>query len=315
MSKVAFLFPGQGSQFIGMGKALYDSFTEAKETFQEVDEALNQNLSKLIFSGDSAELTKTENTQPAIMVTSIAVIRVLEKQSGKSFASFVTGIAGHSLGEYSALCAAKSFSLTDTAKLLQIRGKSMQAAVPFGEGAMAALIGATVENTLKVIAETSSYGVCQIANDNGAGQIVISGNVEAVDKAIELCGSFGIRKAIKLQVSAPFHCDLMAPAANAMKDALEEVDVASPICDTISNISVTPYKSQDEIRDSLVKQVTSMVRWHETIEYFIKTGTENFVEIGPGKVLTTLAKRIHEGAVVSNILEPQDFEQFFNNYN
>lgn len=315
MSNLVFLFPGQGSQFIGMGKALLESFTEAKEVFQEVDHSLNRGLSKIIFEGDPEDLTKTENAQPAIMATSMAVAKVLEKQSGKKLNQFAIAMAGHSLGEYSALCASRAFSLNDASKLLHIRGTSMQAAVPLGKGSMAALIGATIETTEKLLKEASNFGLCQIANDNGAGQIVISGAVEAIEKAIELAPSVGIRKAIKLPVSAPFHSEMMKPAAIAMERALSETEISLPNCNTISNVNVAAYKSVNEIKDALVSQVTSRVRWRETMEYFIDSGITEYVELGPNKVLSSLAKRMHGDANVSNILEPQDIENFLNNYN
>lgn len=315
MKKVVFLFPGQGSQFVGMGKALIDTFTEAREVFEEVDDTLNYKLSKIILDGTQEDLTKTENTQPAIMATSIAAARVLEKQSGKKIHSFAQAFAGHSLGEYSALCAADSFSLKDTAKLLRIRGKSMQEAVPAGKGAMAALIGAELKDVNELIEKVNKIGVCQIANDNGAGQIVISGETSAIDEAVKICSEYNIRKAIKLPVSAPFHSKLIESAAIKMAEAFSLTEVRNPACDTISNITVKPYKNADEIKELLVQQVTSMVRWRETIEYFKALGHIHFVEVGPSKVLSTLTKRIHTDSITSNLLEPGDFEQFFTNYN
>lgn len=315
MKKVVFLFPGQGSQFVGMGKSLIETFKEAKEVFEEVDDTLSYKLSRVILEGGQEELTKTENTQPAIMATSIAAVRVLENQSGNSISSFAQAFAGHSLGEYSALCAGQSFSLKDTAKLLRIRGKSMQEAVPQGKGAMAALIGAEIKDVQTLLVKASQNGICQIANDNGAGQIVISGETSAIDAAIQMCGEYNIRKAIKLPVSAPFHSMLIESAAIKMAEAFASTEVKNPACDIISNVSVKPYKDAKEIKELLVKQVTSIVRWRETMEYFKTLGYTNFVEVGPGKVLSTLAKRIHADSITSNLLEPADFEQFFSNYN
>jgi len=310
--KSAMLFPGQGAQFIGMGQELYDSFKEAKEVFQEVDDALNQKLSKLMFAGELDELTQTSNTQPAIMSVSIAALKVLEKQSGKRIEDLCQFVAGHSLGEYSALCAAGTFTLPDTAKLLRIRGEAMQSAVPVGKGAMLALLGATQESAAQVCNEVEEIGVCEIANDNGSGQIVLSGEVVAINKAAEIASIYGIKKAIKLNVSAPFHSSLMRKAGEAMDMALRNAKVNKPVVPVVANVSVQLTQDPDVIKSNLIKQVTQKVRWRETMEFFASNEVGSYLEVGPNKVLAGIAKRMHPEAEVFNIHTPKDIEDFLN---
>ncbi|AYG58642.1 ACP S-malonyltransferase [Rhizobium jaguaris] len=288
---VAFTFPGQGSQTVGMGKDLADNFAEARAVFEEVDEALGEKLSDIIFNGPEDKLTLTANAQPALMAVSIAVTRVLQAR-GLDLKSKVAYVAGHSLGEYSALCAAGTFSLADTARLLRIRGNAMQAAVPVGVGAMAAIIGLEHADVVTVCAEASAIGACQIANDNGGGQIVISGEKAPVEKAAELATVKGAKRAILLPVSAPFHSSLMAPAAEAMRRALAEVAKSNPVVPVIANVRAAPVTDAGTIADLLVEQVTGQVRWRETVEWFAANNVTTLYEIGAGKVLTGLARRI-----------------------
>lgn len=299
---VAFTFPGQGSQAVGMGKDLADNFAEARAVFEEVDEALGEKLSDVIFNGPEDKLTLTANAQPALMAVSLAVIRVLQAR-GLDLKSKVSYVAGHSLGEYSALCAAGTFSLADTARLLRIRGNAMQAAVPVGVGAMAAIIGLEHADVAAVCAEASVLGACQIANDNGGGQIVISGEKAPVEKAAELATAKGAKRAILLPVSAPFHSALMAPAAEAMREALAGVAKANPIVPVIANVKAAPVTDAEEIARLLVEQVTGQVRWRETVEWFAANNVTTLYEIGAGKVLTGLARRIDKsvnGIAVNN---------------
>ncbi|WP_375668200.1 ACP S-malonyltransferase [Bartonella sp. AP36NXGY] len=289
----AFIFPGQGSQLVGMGKALAEQFIVARMVFEEVDDALGEKLSKIIFEGPADVLTLTTNAQPALMAVSMAVIRVM-KQLGLRIEEKVRFVAGHSLGEYSALCAAGTFTLTDTARLLRIRGNAMQAAVAVGEGSMAALIGLE-EHIVEEICETvSGEGLCQIANDNGGGQIVISGKAKAVEAAVEIASTKGAKRALLLPVSAPFHSSLMQPAADAMKKALLTVNKMEPIVPLIANVSVTPEKDPERIASLLVQQVTGRVRWRETIEWIGANGVDTLFEVGSGKVLTGLTRRINK---------------------
>ena len=288
---VAFTFPGQGSQAVGMGKDLADNFVEARAVFEEVDEALGEKLSDVIFNGPEDRLTLTANAQPALMAVSLAVIRVLQAR-GLDLKSKISYVAGHSLGEYSALCAAGTFSLADTARLLRIRGNAMQAAVPVGVGAMAAIIGLEHADVIAVCAEASALGACQIANDNGGGQIVISGEKAPVEKAAELATAKGAKRAILLPVSAPFHSTLMAPAAEAMREALAGVAKANPVVPVITNVKAAPVTDADEIARLLVEQVTGQVRWRETVEWFAANNVTTLYELGSGKVLTGLARRI-----------------------
>jgi [acyl-carrier-protein] S-malonyltransferase len=303
---VAFTFPGQGSQAVGMGKALAEASPEARAVFAEVDDALGQNLSGLMFDGPEDELTLTANAQPALMAVSMALVRILEARGvGPSKAAFV---AGHSLGEYSALCAAGAFSLADTARLLRIRGDAMQAAVPVGRGAMAAIIGAEAADVARLCADMAQGEVCQIANDNGGGQLVISGSAAAIARAIEAAPGIGAKRAIALSVSAPFHSALMLPAAEAMAEALAAAQKRAPVIPVVANVSVTPLSDPHEIAASLVAQVTGQVRWRETVEWFAANGVATLYEIGSGKVLTGLARRISKdvAGVAVNTIEDAD---------
>lgn len=305
----AFIFPGQGSQAVGMGSALVDAFPVARAVFEEVDEALGQNLSKLMRDGPMEELTLTANTQPALMAHSIAAFRVLEAEAGVNAAE-AQFVAGHSLGEYSALCAAGAISLADTARLLRIRGEAMQAAVPVGEGAMAALIGVDLDGAQKAIESAVGDGVCEIANDNAPGQVVISGEKAAVEAICANAKEYGAKLAKLLPVSAPFHSSLMQPAADRMADALAETTINAPATDLIANVTAQPTTSPDEIRDLLVKQVTGRVRWTESVQFMADKGCDEFFEVGSGKVLCGLVKRIAKGAKAANVGEPADIEAF-----
>lgn len=305
---VAFVFPGQGSQAVGMGKELADASAEARYVFEEVDDALDQKLTKLMFEGPEDELTLTENAQPALMAVSMAALRVLEKEGGVSLADKARFVAGHSLGEYSALAAAGTFSLADTARLLKTRGQAMQQAVPVGEGAMAALLGLDMETTRSVADGASSEGVCMVANDNAPGQIVISGATAAVEKATELAKEQGAKRAMLLPVSAPFHCSMMAPAADVMAEALGKVDMHDPVVPLIANVRASQVEAFDDIRDLLVEQVTSMVRWTESVTYMKEQGIETLIEIGAGKVLSGLARRIDRDLKALNVSAPDDVE-------
>jgi [acyl-carrier-protein] S-malonyltransferase len=306
----AFIFPGQGSQSIGMGKALYDNFAPAKAVFDEIDSALSQHLSKLMFEGLESDLQLTANAQPALMAVSLAALRVLEAETGVKIAKDATYVAGHSLGEYSALAAANAISLSDTAKLLRIRGNAMQKAVPVGEGAMAALLGCTPELAASICAEAAQGKICQIANDNGGGQVVISGEKLAIERSCELAKTKGVKRALILPVSAPFHCALMQPAAEAMAEALIKVTINRPIVPLIANVLAKPIVEPDEIRTRLVEQVTGSVRWAESMAWLGTQGITHFVEIGAGKVLSGLVKRIVDGATAINIGSPDDVKNY-----
>ncbi|MDV4158671.1 MULTISPECIES: ACP S-malonyltransferase [Rhizobium] len=304
---IAFTFPGQGSQAVGMGKDLAENFAEARAVFQEVDEALGEKLSDVMFNGPEDTLTLTANAQPALMAVSIAVVRVLEAK-GLDLKSKVAYVAGHSLGEYSALCAAGTFSLADTARLLRIRGNAMQAAVPVGVGAMAAIIGLEHADVVAVCEAAAAVGACQIANDNGGGQIVISGEKAAVEKAAGLATDKGAKRAILLPVSAPFHSTLMAPAADAMREALAKVAKSDPVVPVIANVRAAPVSSADEIANLLVEQVTGQVRWRETVEWFAGNGVTTLYELGSGKVLTGLARRIDKTINGISVNGPADID-------
>ena len=308
--KAAFTFPGQGSQAVGMGKALAERFPQAKAVFAEVDDALGQNLSGLMFEGPEADLTLTANAQPALMAVSLAAIRVLEAEAGLDLTRDAAYVAGHSLGEYSALAAARAFSIADAARLLRIRGNAMQAAVPAGEGAMAALLGLDFDAAAAVAAEAAQGQVCQAANDNGGGQVVVSGAKAAVERACEIAKTKGARRAVMLPVSAPFHCDLMQPAADAMAAALSTVTVSKPIVPVVANVLASAISDPDDIRKALVNQVTGTVRWRECVGYMAAHGVQVFYEVGSGKVLTGLVKRLAEGAEGIAIGTPDDIEAF-----
>jgi [acyl-carrier-protein] S-malonyltransferase len=298
MPVYAFIFPGQGSQAVGMGRDLAAAFPVAREVFQEVDDTLNQKLSKLMFEGPGEELTLTENTQPALMAHSLAVLRVLEKEGGVTIPTRAFVVAGHSLGEYTALAAGGAFSIGDAARLLKLRGQSMQKAVPAGMGAMAALLGAEMNQAREICAEaapvpdTDDTEVVQPANDNGGGQVVISGHRGAIERAIEIAKAKGIKRAMLLPVSAPFHCSLMAPAADAMAEALEKTAPGAPSVPLIANVSAKRESDPARIRDLLVQQVTATVRWRESVTAMTGMGVDRFIELGTGKVLTGLIKRI-----------------------
>ena len=304
---VAFTFPGQGSQTVGMGKALADTFFEARAVFEAVDDALGDSLSATIWEGPADKLMLTENAQPALMAVSLAVVRVLEAR-GVRIRDKVAYVAGHSLGEYSALAAAGSLTVADTARLLRIRGRAMQAAVPVGTGAMAALLGMEVDAARAVAIEAAAGEVCQVANDNGGGQVVISGDKAAVERAIEIAKAKGAKRAILLPVSAPFHCSLMAPAATAMEAALADVEIRPPAVPLVANVVAGPISDPAEIKRRLVEQVTGLVRWRETVAWLHGAGVNLFVEVGAGKVLTGLSRRIAEGAETLTIGSPGDIE-------
>jgi [acyl-carrier-protein] S-malonyltransferase len=307
----AFLFPGQGSQAVGMGKALADAFLPARETFQEVDDALSQKLSRLMWEGPESDLTLTENAQPAIMATSIAMIRVLQKDGGLDLARHARLVAGHSLGEYSALCAAGAFILSDAARLLKIRGRAMQSAVPVGEGAMVALIGADIETAEAVAAEASSQGgVCVVANDNAPGQVVLSGSKGAMDRVAEIAKSKGFKRAIPLSVSAPFHCPLMQPAADAMADALAKIAIHPLAVPVLANFTASETAEPETVRRLLVEQVTGRVRWRESMQALRSLGANTSVEVGGNKVLTGMIKRIDKDLQTITLDTPDEIEAF-----
>ena len=290
--KRAFVFPGQGSQHPGMGRDLAEAFRPARLLFEEVDDALSQHLSRLMFEGPESDLTLTENAQPALLAASLAVIRVLREEGGLDLANQVAYLAGHSLGEYSAHAAAGTVSVTDAVRLVKRRGQAMQKAVPLGEGAMAALLGLEIDAAREVAEGTTGYGVCVVANDNCPGQIVISGDRAAVERAVELAAERGARRSIMLPVSAPFHCPLMAPAAAAMEEAFGEVSLQVPFVPVVANVTASPTSDPTEIKDLLIEQVTRMVRWRETVLLFSRSQVEEIVEIGAGRVLAGLSKRI-----------------------
>ena len=304
------VFPGQGSQKIGMGKELSDNFPEAKQVFEEVNDALNFNLTRVMWDGTDKEIALTSNAQPALMACSIATLRVLNKITNKNLSDLACYVCGHSLGEYSAMTAAEVFSLSQCATLLRLRGDAMQKAVPIGKGAMAALIGANIEMAVKVVDKVKCYGVCDIANDNSQGQVVISGDILAVENAMKFSKDFGIKKAILLPVSAPFHCKLMRPAQIIMEEALNKLNFKTPLIPIISNVNVLPENNPDKLRKNLIDQVTGTVRWRETMEFAEKKGIKKIIELGSGKVLTGIAKRMIKDIVTINIENTEDFKNF-----
>jgi [acyl-carrier-protein] S-malonyltransferase len=306
----AFVFPGQGSQAVGMGADLVAAFAAAREVFQEVDEALKQNLSKLMRDGPESELVLTENAQPALMAVSMAVVRVLERDGGKSIESLASHVAGHSLGEYSALAAAGALQLSDAARLLKLRGQSMQKAVPVGVGAMAALLGIELEPAQEACKEAAQGQVVAVANDNGGGQVVVSGHREAVERAIEVAKSKGCKRGMMLPVSAPFHCSLMQLAADAMQEALEKVSLATPRVPLVANVLAAEITEPSAIKQRLVDQVTGLVRWRETVQYLKSQDVDTLVECGSGKVLSGLVKRIDKDMTGIAVSNPADIEAF-----
>ncbi len=307
---MAFVFPGQGSQEVGMGHALADAFAAAREVFGEVDDALGQNLSRLMFTGPDDELRLTENAQPALMAVSMAVMRVLGAEGGFVLAERVAYVAGHSLGEYSALVAAGSISLADVARLLKTRGRAMQEAVPVGEGAMAAVLGLELDTVRAIAAQAAGDEVCEAANDNAPGQVVVSGATAAVERALALAKEKGAKRTLMLPVSAPFHCVLMAPAADVMAEALANTAIDSPGVPLVANVTAESVADPDTIRRLLVEQVTGVVRWRESVLYMKDKGVSELVEAGAGKVLTGLARRIDRELAGRSIQSPGEIEDF-----
>ncbi|MBT3627363.1 MAG: ACP S-malonyltransferase [Rhodospirillaceae bacterium] len=306
----AFIFPGQGSQKVGMGQDLQRAFGAAREVFEEVDEALGEKLSTIIFEGPEEALRLTRNTQPALMAMSMAVVRVIERESGKKIADLAQALAGHSLGEYSALAAAGALSLSDAARLLRLRGDAMQQAVPVGEGAMAALLGADIPLAEEIAGAAAGGEVCGLANDNAVGQVVLSGAKPAIDRAVALAGEKGVKKAVLLPVSAPFHCAMMAPAAEIMANALAATELNPPMVPVFANVSAAPVREPDEIRDLLERQVTAMVRWRESVLAMGAAGVGQLVEVGAGNVLKTLTRRIDRELEALAVGTVEEIDQF-----
>ncbi|MGN7437707.1 MAG: ACP S-malonyltransferase [Alcanivorax sp.] len=304
----AFVFPGQGSQFIGMGKDLNEAFPDAREVFQEVDDALSQNLSALMFDGEEADLNLTENTQPALMAVSMAVVNVLKKQGGIALEDTCAYVAGHSLGEYAALTAAGTIALSDTARLLKLRGQSMQRAVPVGVGSMAAVLGLEFDAVAEIAKAAAHSEVCTAANDNSDGQVVVSGHKEAVERAVALASERGARKAVVLPVSAPFHCMLMSPAAEAMEPALADTQFNKPIVPVVTNVTAQAEDNPERLKELLVEQITGMVRWRESVLYMRDQGVDQMVELGAGKVLSGLARRIDRSVKCESVGTPEQVE-------
>ncbi|WP_029355579.1 ACP S-malonyltransferase [Bosea sp. 117] len=306
----AFIFPGQGSQAVGMGKALAENFAVARAVFEEVDEALGEKLSSVMWEGPVETLTLTANAQPALMATSLAAIRALEDEAGLDLKRDAAFVAGHSLGEYSALAAAGTFTVADAARLLRLRGTAMQSAVPVGVGAMAAILGLDYEKVVAVAAEAAGDEVCDIANDNGSGQVVVSGHAGAVARAMEIAKREGAMRAVLLPVSAPFHCRLIASAGEAMREALARVELKAPVVPVVANVTARPVTAPAEIRDLLVRQVTGTVRWRESVLFMSAEGVDRAVEVGTGKVLSGLVKRIARDIAVSNVGQPDEVAAF-----
>jgi [acyl-carrier-protein] S-malonyltransferase len=306
----AFVCPGQGSQVVGMGKALADAYPMARAVFEEVDEALAEKLSALMFEGPLDTLTLTQNAQPALMAVSVAAMRVLEAEAGLSLKAGAACVAGHSLGEYSALACAGALSLADTARLLRLRGQAMQQATPVGTGAMAALLGLDFAQAVEVAREAAQGEVCEAANDNAPGQVVVSGHKAAVERALVIAKDKGAMRALLLPVSAPFHCALMAPAASVMAQALASVEIKAPAVPLIANVTAGPVTDPAAIRENLVKQVTGTVRWRESVEWMAANGIDRIVEIGAGKVLSGLVKRIAKGVEGLSVGTPDDVASF-----
>ncbi len=312
---VTFVFPGQGSQFIGMGKDLAESYAEARETFQEIDETLSQRLCAMMFDGEESDLNLTENTQPALMAVSMAVINVLKKQAGIDVSTTCKFVAGHSLGEYAALCAAKVISLADTARLLKLRGQSMQQAVPVGVGGMAAILGLDFDVVARIAEQAAQGQVCVAANDNSVGQVVISGHKEAVERAITIASEQGARRAVALPVSAPFHCELMAPAAEKMERALAETMFNAPLVPVVTNITANAQNDPDALKGLLVEQITGAVRWRESVLYMHQQGVTDMIEIGAGKVLCGLVRRIDRSIATQSVGTPADIDALIEKLN
>ena len=307
---IAFVFPGQGSQAVGMGLALANAFPVARRTFEEIDEALSDKLSRIMWEGPAETLTLTQNAQPALLAVSIATLRALETEVGIDLARDTAFVAGHSLGEYSALAAAGVFKFADTARLVRLRGRAMQDAVPVGVGAMAALLGLEFDAAAKIASDAAQGQICEAANDNGGGQVVISGDKAAVERAVEIARSRGAKRAMMLPVSAPFHCKLMQPAAAVMAKALADVAVKPPVVPVIANVLAAPVTEPTQILRRLVEQITDTVRWRESVAFMAAHGTTAFYELGSGKVLTGLIKRIAEGVETLAVGTPQDLEAF-----
>jgi len=303
---IAFIFPGQGSQAVGMGAELAKAYPAARATFEEIDAALSQNLSKIMWEGPEAELTLTENAQPALMAVSLAAMRVLGEK-GLKLPGKIAFVAGHSLGEYSALAAAGALSLADAARLLKIRGRAMQAAVPVGEGAMAALLGADLAQAQALAKAAAEGDVCEAANDNAPGQVVISGTKPAIERAIALAPKYGARRAVLLPVSAPFHCALMQPAAEVMREALSKATIGTPAVPLVANVLAAPISDPEDIRRRLIEQVTGMVRWRETMLYLKSNGVSTVFEVGAGRVLTGIARRF-DGVEARSVGMPEEVE-------